>query len=97
MSYFKAEAITLAVKFNPTRQSSLCSLRILSGRSFFSSRVKILIVCALPSNPPRSHIHLSKAFSPLCPKGGCPMSCINPAIAHTSGITGKSGFSTFNL
>ena len=39
-----------------------------------SIRVNNLKLCALPSKPPISLAIFASAFSPLCPKGGCPRS-----------------------
>src|SRR5689334_8462106 len=66
--------------------SSVARVRFSPAPSTLASRrVRTRSVCALPSKPPHGWATASSAASPLCPNGGCPMSCASPATSTTSG------------
>ena len=59
----------------------------LASTTLGSSRTNRRKVWALPSNPPASAAHSESAHSPLCPKGGWPISWAKQAVSTTSAST----------
>ncbi len=81
--YFVAASRAARVRLSPTLTSS--PLRGSRTKRLGSRRVSSRSDWALPSKPPQSDAKSLSACSPLCPKGGCPMSWERQAASTRSG------------